>query len=1017
MGNVSLTFGNPWYLALLGVVPILWWAGRKSLSGMSRPRAIAAAAVRTAVLLMLVLALAETKTQRTSDSVSVLYVLDQSLSIPADRRQAMFQYVARSAEAHRDRSRGDRAGVIVFGRDAAIEAPPLEHDLGWLDRTEALPPDWAEATNLAAALKLALATLPADSARRVVIVTDGNQNIAEARQIAPQLAAQGIGIDVVPVPLPQRRDIAVEKIVLPTSTHQGETVEARVVIANDAATGAVRSVNGKLRVARRIGSRTETLIEQSVELEPGKNVFPLVHTLDDPPGFYTYEAQFIPDDPAVERTQRNNRASAFTSIRGKGRVLLIENADAPGDFDYLVQRLRAKEILVDVATSAAAFDSLAELQSYDTVVLANVPRISGDDASALFTDEQIDALVRNTEMGCGLVMLGGPNSFGAGGWANTRLEEVSPVNFQVKNAKVVPSGALALVIDKSGSMTGEKILMSRRAAIEAVRVLGAKDHIGVIAFDGDAHWIAPMQQLDQNRDEVARRISRLAADGGTDMYPGMREGFDALRPINAAVKHMIVLSDGQTQPSDFGGLARRMRQANITVSTVAIGAGADRQLLASIAQEGGGKFYQVTTPAAIPRIFIKEAMRVARPLIYEREEGFSPQLVYPHEMLRGIEEPLPPIRGFVLTDVKQNPLVEVSLLSPRPNEEETATVLASWTYGLGRFVVFTTDAGNRWASDWTRWPDYDALFTQIVRWSMRPREQEGEFIVSTEFEDGKIRAIVTALDEEREFLNFLNISCAVATPELDSAAMPMEQTAPGRYVGELAVDDPGSYFLSINPGQGGGSIVAGVNVPYSAEFDDKETNWPLLQSLASQAPAGGEPGMVIQGDLLRPTAGDLLEADVFRPTVPPAISVRDIWPTLALLAACVFFFDVLVRRIAINPLAAVSPALAWLRRRRVPAPQEERMERLRHRKAAIEQQIDSRRAASRFEANPDVIAGDPDVFAGDVESTDAVTAGAAASRASGRGEIAPDEEEESSYTSRLLAAKRRMQRDRSGGDA
>ncbi|MEO8166563.1 MAG: VWA domain-containing protein, partial [Betaproteobacteria bacterium] len=457
------------------------------------------------------------------------------------------------------------------------------------------------------------------------------------RQVAPQFAEQGIGIDVVPIQLTRPNDVSIEKIVLPAMPQQGETIEARVVILNDVAEPsdvAADTVSGRLRITRRAGAELELLAEQDVELTPGKNIFPLVHTLDSPPGFYTYEAWFVPNDGMAERTQQNNRATAFTNIGGKGRVLFIENADAPGEFDFLIKRLRAAEMLIDVQ-STQPFSSLAELQSYDTVVLANVARTSGEGASSDFSDDQINALVRNTEMGCGLLMLGGPNSFGAGGWANTPLEEASPVNFTIKNAKVIPSGALVLVIDKSGSMQGEKIIMCRQAAMEAVRVLGPKDHIGIVAFDGTASWLLPMQEVRHRREGIARQILRLNADGGTDMFPGMQKGFAALQSVEAAVKHMIVLTDGQTQSADFERLTHAMRQSHITVSAVAVGTDADRSLLSGIARVGDGKFYEVTSPKAIPRIFIKEAMRVTKPLVYEREEGFSPQVVFPHEALLG----------------------------------------------------------------------------------------------------------------------------------------------------------------------------------------------------------------------------------------------------------------------------------------------------------------------------------------------------------------------------------------------
>lgn len=1005
MGKLDLAVGSPWLLLLLAVVPAMWWIGRKSLADVRGWQALAAIGTRSLIVVLIVLALAETQMRRTSEKVAVIYVLDQSLSIGPQQRRAMFDYVAREVQEHRNAKRGDRAGVVVFGRQAMLEVAPVDADLPWLIKSEAMPAGYADATSLAAALKLAQSALPVDAARRIVVVSDGNENIGAARQIAPQYAAQGIGIDVIAVPLSAQSDVIVEKVMVPASVQRGQPLEARVVIENftPATTKNPRGiVAGTLRVRRTADQETTTLVEDAVELQPGKNVFPLNHAIDDQPGFYSYEAEFTPADPQLDVVSQNNRATAFTQVRGQGRVLFIESADAPGSYEVLVDRLRRHELRVDVRTTAQLFTSLGELQAYDSVVLADVPRISGDDASTVFTNEQVDWLVRNTEMGAGLVMLGGPHAFGAGGWANTKLEEAMPVDFQIKNAKVVPSGALVLVIDKSGSMAGDKNIMSRRAAVEAINVLSSQDRIGVIGFDSGTRWIVPMQKA-EDRKLLGRRVLQMGADGGTDMYPGMALGFSALQQASGAVKHMIVLSDGQTPQADFNGLARKMRQANITVSTIAVGDDADRNLLSQIAAQGGGKYYHVRDARAIPRIFIKEAMRVSKPLVFEREQSFTPQIAFPHEMLRGIDGPLPPINGYVLTQVKDNPLVEVSMVSPVPADERTSTILASWNYGLGRAVAFTTDGGQRWAKPWTEWSGYDDVFTQMIRWSLRPQEEDGKFMVDADVQDGRIRAVITALDQDDEFLNFLSMSGSVIGPDDKATEMRIEQVAPGRYVGEVPVDRAGDYFLAITPAAGKAALRAGVSVPYSAEFRDRQTNMPLLESLAQQTPKGGESGLLLDGDFAS-NLPSLLTVDTFRPNLPPVISVSDVWPFLAMIAASLFFVDVLLRRLRID-LRAMLPWLSILRRRATAAPAaDERMARLKSRTAAVNQELDDRRAAARFEPeaathalSPDLL-NSPDARAGSTQPTVPSS------------NVTPGRADETTYTERLLKAKQRLRR-------
>ncbi|HMP08153.1 MAG TPA: hypothetical protein PJ982_17530, partial [Lacipirellulaceae bacterium] len=298
---------------------------------------------------------------------------------------------------------------------------------------------------------------------------------------------------------------------MPSAVRRGQPFDVRVVLFYEAPPGDPAPIAGTLRLVRRAGEREETVAEEPVELAPGRRVLTLREEIDRS-DFYTYEVRFVPDDPATDGLVQNNVATAFTHIRGKGNVLVVENFDARGQADFLVDRLRAQEIEATVTATDQLFGSLAELQRYDAVVLVNVSRSGsgpGDDVAA-FSDEQIEMLVRNTrEMGCGLVMIGGPDTFGAGGWANTRLEEAMPVDFQIKSAEARMVGALSIVIDRSGSMDGEKLAMSKAAAIAAVRTLGRRDLASVVSFDSEAYHVAPIQRVDDGR-ALARRIDGIA---------------------------------------------------------------------------------------------------------------------------------------------------------------------------------------------------------------------------------------------------------------------------------------------------------------------------------------------------------------------------------------------------------------------------------------------------------------------------------------------------------------------------
>ena len=430
MFHYHLSFASPGYLLLLALVPLLL-ASYRRLAALGRWRRWVALLLRAAVATLLILALAEVQIVQTSDRLTVVYLLDQSFSIPAERRQGLIDYI--NADMHQRRKGKDRAGVVVFGRNAAIEIPPFDDNVQVAQAIESvIDPEY---TNLAAAMKLAQAIFPEDAAKRIVLVSDGNQNLGNAMEQAQALAAAGVGIDVAPIHYQARAEIIVERVAIPPDVRRGEPFDLRVVITNTAQATAKDSgeVPGRLILSRIAGGRNDVLSEQPVVLPPGKKVFTIRQKID-APNFYTYEARFVPDRKGDDAMPQNNRATAFTHIQGKGQVLLIEDPEHPGEFSVLVDRLRQQGLEVEVQSSSQSFTSLAELQPYDTVLLANVPREQ-------FSDAQIAMLARNTQqMGAGLLMLGGPNSFGAGGWTDTEIEKAMPIDFQIKSAKVVPRG-------------------------------------------------------------------------------------------------------------------------------------------------------------------------------------------------------------------------------------------------------------------------------------------------------------------------------------------------------------------------------------------------------------------------------------------------------------------------------------------------------------------------------------------------------------------------------------------------
>jgi uncharacterized membrane protein len=1009
MFSLRLGFDDPGYLWLMLGLPLLWVLGYSSLASLGPLRRWLAILFRSLVWTAIVFALAGVQLVSVSDRVTVMYLLDQSESIPAAKRQVMLDFVIRNVRRHRDRTREDRAGIIVFGREASIEIPPFDDDIPALRRLESLR-GRLDATDLESALDLAQASMQEDTARRIVIVTDGNENLGQASKLAARLAAAGIGIDVVPIRLEAGSEVLVEKIDLPANIRKGQPFEARVVLHHYADGDQPDAVQGKLRVKQQVGGEETLLLEESITLQPGKNVVPLRHQIEQPAA-YVYDAEFVPASELGDGLDQNNRATAYTYVRGKGRVLLIEDRGNLGAFDLMIQSLRDANIEVVTQPSDQLFGSLAELQAYDAVILAGVPRVSGDssDQIASFTDEQIEMLVSNTQqLGAGLLMIGGPEAFGAGGWIGTKIEQAMPVDFKIKNSKIQAVGALALIMHASEMADGnhwQKVIA--KAAIEQ---LGPADFGGVLhwTMNGD-DWLwggkNGLLEVGPNRKAMLAAIGRMTPGDMPQFDPAMRMAVAGLARTPASIKHCVIISDGDPSAPSPSTISS-FKQNNITISTVAVASHGmiENQRLQSIAQNTGGKYYSVSSGQALPRIFQREARRVSKPLVYEPEGGAVPEVIFPHALLEGIERVVPPVSGFVLTQTKDSPLAQVLIQSPKPDSPENATILAVWTYGLGRTAVLTTDAGHRWASSWTEWAGYEKFYSQLVRWLMRPTGDTGKFTIATQVRDGEVQVVVHALGQDDTFLNFLDMNASALDPELQPIPLRMRQTAPGRYVGSFPADLTGSYFVNVLPAPGAAPLTTGVTVPYSEEFRVRETNQALLEALASVQPRGGQSGQITPPLETQPSEA-LIDADAFRGGLALARSIRDAWPWFVLAGCCLFLGDVFVRRVAIR-FDWIGQALQKMRGTETEqeATVTARLDALRKHKESLDDSLQRRRAGARYEPaeiEPQAVqVAPPDKPAPD-------------KRAPSQPSLAPGQAADASgpsYTERLLEAKRRARR-------
>jgi uncharacterized membrane protein len=1050
---LNVEVSQPWWLLLLVLVPVIIGLSFRSLAGLGPNRRWLAIGLRCALVILLTLALAEARLRHPNENVTVMFLVDRSLSVPEewetdpklpgkrlDRRwERIKRFINESVEKRGPGSKSDKTGVIIFGRRPRLELPPS--DAPRLNFTEVTSPVDSYYTDIAAAMKLAFASFPEGTGKRVVLISDGNENLGNAEAQARIAQRNDIQIDVVPLAAGYRNqnEVLVQSVEAPPQTEQSSRVPIRVLIRSYNP----HTVFGTLTL-RQISEGQSVLVAPSpmqVRLRPGLNSIAFKQTLSKQQQSYTYEAVFQPhevleDEGGViqlgkgDYRPENKRATTHVIAVGRRRVLLIE--PKAGDHQLLLDRLRAagtgeSKFTVHSIEASRLPEDKADLgvllSNYDCVILANVP-------AELLGEDQQEMLRSNThEQGCGLIMIGGPDGFGAGGWQGTSLEKALPVDCDIKSIKVQGKGGLVLLMHASEMADGNR--WQKEIAKLAIRKLSPADEVGILYFDwGATKWHIPLQVIGSQRDSLLNRVDKLAPGDMPEFDTGLAMAHQSLTEDRRGLttKHVIIISDGDPMQGN-PGLLKKMKQDKVTVTTVGVathGAPQD-QALANIAKATGGRFYNVRSPKALPAIYIKETRLVSQSFIYEKK--FAPKLLFKSGPTEKLPDDLNALYGFVRTTLKVSPLVQMSIMAP-PTLDQEFPILAYWHFGLGKSVAFTSDARNVWDRDWAQSDTYLKFWEQVVDWALRAVET-GRMIMATEYRDGKVKVIVDARDDNNRPMTDLVLEGGVTSPSPQGSedrkgggkfgVLKFEQKNSGLYEAEFKADEAGSYFInaqarrSVKTVKDGKEVVseesdsvrAGVTVPYSPEFADMESNAPLLEKLRSAT--GGSTFGDDDAELARAAAS----GEVFRRTgLAPSRTSQPIWYWLLLLCGVLLFFDVAVRRIAIDATEVVTVAeRTWERLRGravVPVAAPQFLERLSSRKAQVDETFERLRGARRFESAETMGSGAP-------QGADEALASAprpATMTARPAGLEPKKEEEPADYASRLLKAKQRVWEER-----
>ena len=887
---------NPKMLGAVLIAP--WFVGvlSSSLADLPWPQKVISVFLRIAFVALIAMGLSRLARTATTEKVCTVYLVDVSDSVS---EESLGDARAAVERAWNEKPHDGVVKVITFARRPRLVESEEKAPEGQAGKPPVIARhvdaqgkrgELGAGSNLQAALQLAYGLYPSGYLKRAVLLSDGVQTDGDFLAEANRAKDFGVKLFTIPYRRPVPPEVAVRGLRLPERVKVGETFEIHADIYASRATKA----HAKLFQGEALNG-LEGVRDLDLKAGPNDVVFKSVNRQA---GEVTYVFEL--DQIAEDTFKENNRCAVTIDVPGRPTVLYIEGTPQHGQ--PLFSALTAQQFDVDMRPPAGFPGSIDEIKKYDFVILSDTPH----DGISLQAQELIESYVK--DLGGGFLFAGGEAGYGLGGWYHSTIERILPVRMDNERKKEMPSVAMSLVIDRSGSMTGTPLEMAKSAAKATVGILSPDDLVEVIAFDSLPTRYVKMQPA-RNRSRISGEIARINAGGGTEIFPALDAAYQDMTVTAARKKHVILLTDGRASTNGLRDLASAMIAESITVTTVGLGGDVDEQLLKMIADVGGGRFHAVADPANLPRIFTKETELIARAAAVE--EWFPVTQVSDAAFLRGLDiRTAPNLHGYVSTKMKP-PAAQELLQS---DKEEP--ILARMRVGLGWTLAWTSDVKSQWAVEWLRWPGWEKFWGQLVHEHMRQKHQR-ELDMKAEIVAGQLHASIDAFAPDERFENNLTSKLTIVGPEpvkspackvdADCTALAfgecsakehvcrpkpldLRQTAPGRYEIEVPLDKYGSFLLRADhqhedkDGQLRTVAVSygHVSNPYPREYASFEPDIPAMQKAALATGGTMDPKDV---------------AAIFDPGGEKVTFHEELWPKFIYAAIAVFLLDLLVRRV------------------------------------------------------------------------------------------------------------------------
>lgn len=845
---MKFDIGNLYFLILIPILIFFIYYSVKKFKSNNKNEVLILVS-RIIIFTLLLLSFANITISIKGKNISTVFLLDVSESISSFKGSGE-NFINSALEIM---PKGNKAGVILFGDNSKVDKVIDNKKL--YKGLSSTPINTA--TNIQAAVESAITLFEDGTSKRIVLITDGEENKGDILKSIPLINAENIDLKVYKVTGESGNEIYVDNVTIPDNISIGEEFSVQIDLESNYTTSA------KLTLF----SGREKVGEQTVEVKKGSNSF-IFRDVQNSGGFKSYR---VTVEAEGDTNKVNNEYSAFTNVVDKPNILIINGVK--GDSTALEEILKNGGANIKTISPASSPSTLNELLEYKSVVLNNVYK---DDLTNGFMDN-IESYVK--DYGGGVVTFGGEDSYALGGYKDTALETILPVNMDKKGKNEVPSISINLIIDKSGSMSSEgggvsKLTLAKEAAMKAIDNLREIDDISVIAFDDSYDVVVPTQKV-TDKDYIKELISGIQIRGGTSIYPALEKGYNLQSESDAKIKHTILLTDGQdTIPySTYEQLLTKFNNDNISLSTVAVGSDSNSGLLTQLAENCNGRSYYTDIYTDIPRIFAQEVLMSVGTYIINEE--FTPSIVSNHEILAGVQtsEGIPSLLGYIGTSLKDD---AIEILSSNRDEP----ILAVRQYGIGKTVSFTSDIDGSWSKNYLTWEYGPQLIKNIVYYSIPTYGEEGHLSITQDGNEAKVEFYNDNITSNTKVTGVYN------GEDGSEGEFTLTQSEPGKFEANIPLSELGFYNFSIRQ-QEGEDITSTYKGAFALKYSDEykfNTNSVKLDSLVSE------------------TKGSFINKveEVFEGKLEKEYKKINLTNPLLIIALFLFLFDIAYRRLNLD---------------------------------------------------------------------------------------------------------------------